>query len=1272
MTAPAGLWAQAAQPPAPAPVPAPAPAAQEEEVIHLSPFEVQAGTDIGYQATQTMSGTRIRTDLKDVGSAISVVTKEFLQDIGATGTTTLLQYTTNTEVGGTRGTYAGLGNGQSLNESASLQSSGGAQNRVRGLAQADTTREFYITDIPWDVYNVDRIDIQRGPNQILFGLGSPAGLINATLRNAEFRNTGNVETRVGSYGTVRNSVDFNQNLIDRVLAIRVAGLWNDQKYQQNPAFQNDKRFYTAIRFDPQLFNRSDFRTSIKAKFENGDINANRPRIIPPNDAISPWFRPLPAFNGRFQWTPDSGMGKLAVDNGYDSWRTDGVVYGASRGLVQGGTENYQPWLSVPPNQQQPFWLIDGTSNQIYRVEGGWINTGARNTSGGFTGSANGLLGKRTGDQFYGLQNLPQFASNAYGSNPTVMTLAPAGQYKNITMRDPSIFDFYNTLIDGPTKWETEKWNAYNIDFTQTAFDDRLGLELTYDRQKYKRAGEAFLGGSPTITLDVMKNFLDFYVSGASGSGVTNPNFGRPYVQGAGNNGGSSYESDRRYARASLYGELRAHDFLHNDFLVKLLGKHRLNGVFSDERYWTETLSWQSFANSREWAAYWNGTDGLGSSIQDRPPQAFVYLGSSVASRWSASGANIPGITANVTLPNAGVRVFDPTWLNFGTPFNANWDVPASMYKVFGGLPNPENTNQLTQASNPANYVGWTNFQDNLMRYNNGADRSLLTNSQLSLRQTKSYSGSWQGFLWNDAIVATLGWRYDEVKSKGVIAPRVSGNRNILNLQPDIYRLPATYPLNQIVKGNSTAGGVVVHLNRLLEKHDFLPINISLSYNKSSNFQVTDIRRNIYGQPIANPTGATKDWGILLSTKDGNYTLRVLRYETSVNGAATSLGSSGQVGQIVQQGLKWRNVFLYKLGVYDWATRNQWATRNTWGGQPNPQNPSVTIGADTTLTAAQGRTLEDAAIKKWNEAQAWLDQRGFFGAWGFQPQALSVLTDRSTYETAAGGPTAPDPASQYAPNPANVFSYVATAPQNFTVAADTKSKGYEIEFTANPLPNWRIAFNAAKTTAVRSNVGGPELAEYVDYIDNLLSAPIGTLTDSQGRNRTFTVGNLPQFGNSNLSLVANVWNPWRGNYTLLKQQENADAPEIRKWRYNVITNYTFRHGFLKGVGVGAGYRWQDKVVIGYPVVIPDPVNKPAVAVFDLTKPYYGPAEGYADLWVSYQRKVTKKINWKIQLNVYNVGKDNKLIPISIEPDGVTWAGARVAPVQEWLLTNTFSF
>ncbi len=51
-----------------------------DETIELSPFVIEADEDEGYSAKNTLAGTRLRTELKDVGSAISVVTQKFLKD----------------------------------------------------------------------------------------------------------------------------------------------------------------------------------------------------------------------------------------------------------------------------------------------------------------------------------------------------------------------------------------------------------------------------------------------------------------------------------------------------------------------------------------------------------------------------------------------------------------------------------------------------------------------------------------------------------------------------------------------------------------------------------------------------------------------------------------------------------------------------------------------------------------------------------------------------------------------------------------------------------------------------------------------------------------------------------------------------------------------------------------------------------------------------------------------------------------------------------------
>ena len=1226
----------------------------DDELVVLTPFEINTSKDTGYQATQTLAGTRIRTDLKDVGSAISVITKDFMTDIGATDSGTLLQYTTNAEVAGTRGTYAGLGNSTSLDESKNLRSPGNA-NRVRGLASADSTRDFFITDIPWDGYNVDRIDIQRGPNSILFGLGSPAGIVNASTHNADFRNYGEVSARTGSYGSMRGSIDVNQQLLPGVLAIRVDSLVNNDKYEQKPAFQNDKRLSGAIRFDPKLFGPS-FHTSFKAKFEHGDISANRPRLIPPYDSVTPWFRADAATPAERDF--NSGLGKLAVPNGY--------VLGSS-------ASTYHPYLSGYIGQQQPAWFVDGASNQLYRIYGGYVNTGVLDSTGKLQGPGTNLIGQKYADTFSDIASFSSYATAAKLPNWQY------GQYKDRVITDSSVYDFYHNLIDGPNKSEFEKWNAYNLDFTQTALDDRVGIELSLDRQKYKRGGQTLLGSStssiPTINIDLTQNFQDYVVgaTNADNKNVANPNYGRPFVS-AGPGGGSSYYSDRKYSRGSLYGELRASDFLDSkSFLAKLLGKHRFNGVYSDEEYYTENRNWQMYANSEAYAAY--KLQGAPDGIINITPIAVVYLGSTLKDKTTATNANIAGITSNVTLQDGNIYQFDATWrspsgVNPGDP----WTVPTNLQTIFNGDPvidpaTGKAYKQLTQASNPANYVGWNNnFNDTLLRYDNGADQSLVTVAAKSLRKTKSYAGSWQGFLWNDAFVPTLGWRYDEVQSKSVSALPQSGGtaRGALNLDPNVYRLPDTFPATQTFKNHSTAGGLVVHLNKILGQHDFLPINISLSYNKSNNFQVTDARRDIFGNPIANPTATTKDYGITLSTKDDKYSLRVVKYESSSTGTTVDGFDNSGIPNTIKDAMNWKNIKTYYMSSYGWSSAGQTnlthytGQRYLWDaayidnttGRPvaGGQTTADKVPANSHLESqAEADTRRDASLDALNQMQVYLASKGYFSAWnyGVGPTTQSALQNRGQYEA---NPTLPDTAS--------VYDYRTAPPmQGFAVTSDTKSKGYEYEFVANPLPNWRISFNASETTAVRSNIGGAALDQLVKYMDGVMAGPGGDLVRF---NSDYSASNE----------LRNDWNPWRGKYTLLKLQEGADAPELRKWRYNFVTNYSFTHGFVKGFGVGAGYRWQDKVVIGYPVIA-DPVN-PALASFDLSKPYYGPSEDAIDLWLSYQRKLTDKVNWKIQLNVYNVGKKDKLIPISVEPDGHTWASARIAPTQEWSLTNTFSF
>ncbi|MBI2497432.1 MAG: TonB-dependent receptor, partial [Opitutae bacterium] len=130
---------------------------------------------------------------------------------------------------------------------------------MRGLTRADTTRDFFLTDIPLDGYNTDRVEISRGPNAMLFGLGSPAGIINSNLIKARLdRNKGQVEFKYGSNDTHRETLDYNHVLIEDKLAVRIAGLTGEEKYRQNFSFIKDKRGFATATWKP--FTNTTIRT----------------------------------------------------------------------------------------------------------------------------------------------------------------------------------------------------------------------------------------------------------------------------------------------------------------------------------------------------------------------------------------------------------------------------------------------------------------------------------------------------------------------------------------------------------------------------------------------------------------------------------------------------------------------------------------------------------------------------------------------------------------------------------------------------------------------------------------------------------------------------------------------------------------------------------------------------------------------------------------------------------------------------------------------------
>ena len=217
-------------------------AAQEDEnlddVYDLSPFTVDASAEQGYVATQTLAGTRIASNLRDVPAQVDVMTMEFLEDVGAVSVDEAMLYSLNVE---NTQEYSSDPTGTDTQGVVELR--GGL--RVRGLGDASRTQNYFYTYFQSDTYNSSSVTLNSGPNAILYGLGSPAGIVNMDFRPAYFNNMHELRFRMDSEGSRRASILANRELIKGKLAVVVAGLYDDGRYYRKPSFDKKERIYAA-------------------------------------------------------------------------------------------------------------------------------------------------------------------------------------------------------------------------------------------------------------------------------------------------------------------------------------------------------------------------------------------------------------------------------------------------------------------------------------------------------------------------------------------------------------------------------------------------------------------------------------------------------------------------------------------------------------------------------------------------------------------------------------------------------------------------------------------------------------------------------------------------------------------------------------------------------------------------------------------------------------------------------------------------------------------
>ncbi|HVU35902.1 MAG TPA: TonB-dependent receptor plug domain-containing protein [Opitutaceae bacterium] len=1195
--------------------------AASDQAIVLSPFTVSSTENSdSYQVQDTLAGTRVRTKLSDVGSAISVVDSKFMSDISATNAQSLLQYTTNTEVGGIYGNFGGMGNAATISESSRLLQPDN-DTRVRGLAAADNTRNYFLTSIPWDNFNIDRIDMQRGPNSMLFGVGSPAGIINASLNDAMFQTQGKVQNRIGQYGSIRNLIDLNYVLLPDELAVRVVGLDDNEEYRQKGTFNHQKRGYVAVRYDPKWLRIPGARTEIRLNDEYGTVSSRNPRTLPPVDQITPWF---------------TGLNKLTVDP-FVAHQTNGVAAGAT-------SKNGNPWIDQS-TMGRMFW-----SNIVYTFP--TLGSVAPSSIGenydigvpygiGVVNNNDHSQPTRTTFPITGaIQGIPfaQPVGIASYSNYAIFVGLPGAQYgayRDKLLTDPSVFDFYDYTLDGPNTHQYQDWNGFNADISQTFLDNRLGLDAAYYNERYKNGGENYLTDqSYAISVDVNSTLPN---------GSPNPNVGRPYFSTDAVYGNGETRNNRDSWRGEVFGDLRSKDFFDSPLLQSILGHHHVTGLVSRDQLTTTGMSWARWDTTQDWLTSVGGSQSLNGG--SRNVDVVNYIGPSLTGVSSPAGLHLGGLTTmNVPGAMPSVSYFNSNWkypLNPSDPAfvdpNAPYTLPLAT-QPYGTQPG-DPVLQGNQSQNPANYKGWTTASQTILNADNGQKNQLYFSGTKNTSTVTSQAITWQGYMFDDSVVPAFGWRRDKVTLAAKSAPYLDAAQGLVD--PFDYN---SGPVQASDQQDSRTWSVVVHTPPFIKK--FLPkgTDVSLFFDTSQNFQAQSIRKDYVGNTIPDATGKTKEYGVVLSALDGKVSFKANWYDTKVENASLTgnqLGSSAYMLYLLPTWAAAHAEVLY-AGLNNLSINGTSVQSEPWFWDYSSQYNGTPYGAQPRGPAeAAGDAAELASIKAFADNSL---PQSFYDVYGMP---ISVANMKAGNWTSAVTQPNWNPITQGAGAlQSSTGGTVGGISPSATV--DTESKGIELELYAQPLQNWNITINAAKDTSTRQNLN-KTLVALITQEETLWNSAAGDM-------------HLWSAGGQTMRAVfnQNIYGPYQN----LLAQSGTQVPELRPWHANAITNYSFDTGILKGVNVGGAYRWEQGEILGYAL-------NPTTQLIDVNKPWKGPSDSHADLWVGYTRKLSHRLTWQIQLNVHNVGQRARLIPIAVEPDG-TPAQFRIMDGQYWELANTIKF
>ena len=454
--------------------------------VQLSPFEVVADSK-GYFSANTMSGTRLNSKVEDLAASLTVVTKEQMSDFAMLDINDIFLYAAGTEGSGE---YTDFAVNNSGHVADNVMNNPRGANRMRGISSANLSmNNIGVSGLtPVDPLNIEGIEISRGPNANVFGLGSPGGTVNLIAAAAHLtKDRTSVTSRADSLGGYRFDLDANRVLLANQLAFRVSGAFQHDAYARKPSGTDTVRYNGILKFQPFAW------TSIKAAYSYYRMNGNRPNTLMPRDGISYWMQ-----SGRPAWDP--------VTSTY-------TVNGAAIGLNGPGPAATRTPITSDNNIPDVFQRSFSGNDRSYV----FIDHGAIAYFTAPTGnSALTPLANNSSNRYMGASPAAGVASGRFTSQP-LFTTTPS-------LSDKTYYDYARVNL-GAMNRLTDRTRTSTVQVQQVFFNtprQSLVGEFNWGREDSLRYQRNLYGtgASSQVLVDVNARYLD---------GTPNPFFGRPYV-----------------------------------------------------------------------------------------------------------------------------------------------------------------------------------------------------------------------------------------------------------------------------------------------------------------------------------------------------------------------------------------------------------------------------------------------------------------------------------------------------------------------------------------------------------------------------------------------------------------------------------------------------------------------------------------------------------------------------------------------------------------------